>query len=151
MATQTFRLVTSFEDIGRRSFDLASPGILKATDTNPIVSGEFFQLDGDYKMARGTVNPAVVPSYVFYGEPGRTEMQALQKGTFLFHRGPYEAETKVMTSTSIVVGSALEVADVTYGGKTRRGLVLRTSGVVVGYATKLPANNDGWLRFRTAL
>jgi hypothetical protein len=61
--------------------------------------------------------------------------------------GPYEADTLIMNSTSLTVGAALEVSNVTVGGLTRRGLVLRTTGYIVGYVTRLPANNKNFLRF----
>ena len=52
-----------------------------------------------------------------------------------------------MNATGITLGEALEVADVTIATLTRRGLVQFTTGYVVGYATRLPANNNGFLRF----
>jgi len=43
----------------------------------------------------------------------------------------------------------LEVTDITYGGETRRGLALAEgAGYIVGRVTRLPANNNGFLRFR---
>lgn len=147
--TQTFKLVTAFEPITRRAFELADPEILKATNAEPLLGGEWLELDSAYKMARGAADPALVPSYCFFGEPGRTEMQALGKGTFLF-LNQFEADTLIFDSTSLTLGCALEVGDVSYGGGTKRGLQLATSGVVVGYCTRLPATNNNYLRFHTA-
>lgn len=146
----TFKLVSDYESIKRRAFELADPEILKATNAIPVAGGEFFELDTSYKMARGTVNPALVPSYCFFGEgPGRTDMQTLGKGTFLY-LNEYEADTLIFTGTGLTLGEALEVANVTIGGIVRRGLVQYTSGHIVGYVTRLPANNNQWLRFHTA-
>lgn len=146
MAVQNFKLVSEFQTIHRRPFELADPTILNPTATNPLLDGEFLQLDSSYKMARGTANPALVPSYAYFAERGRYEVQAIQKGPFLY-LGPYEADTLIMLSTSIVAGSPLQVSDVSYGGQTRRGLLLYTSGVIVGYATRVPASNNNFLRF----
>jgi hypothetical protein len=155
----TFRLVTGFTDIQRRSFDLADPEILKATNVRPVAGGEWFQFDSAYKMARGGDNTAVagtpsdeatVPSYPMFAEgPGRTDMQSIGKGTFLF-LNDFEADTKIMDAAGLALGDALSVWDVDIGdGICRRGLAKASSGKVVGYVTRLPANNNGWLRFST--
>jgi hypothetical protein len=141
-----FKLTSEFQTIGRRPFELAAPSILNPNDSNPIIDGEFLELNTAYKMARGAVNPAAVPSFCYFAERGRYETQAIGKGPFLY-LGWYEADTKVMLGTGIGVGDALEVADVTIGGIIKRGLVKATTGLVIGYATRLPAYNNGWLRF----
>lgn len=156
----TFKLTTGFTDLQRRSFDLADPGILKATNARPVAGGEWFQFDSAYKMARGGDNSqgtpgtpddeATVPSYVFFGEgPGRTDMQAIAKGTFIF-LNDHEADTKICDADGLAIGDPLSVWDVNYGdGIIRRGLAKASAGYVVGYVTRLPANNNGWLRFST--
>lgn len=141
-----FRLVSEFVEIHRRPFELADPTLLDPTIANPLVIGEFLELDTAYKMGRGTANPSTIPSYCFFAERGRFETQAIQKGPMLY-MGSYEADTKVMTATGLGVGDALEVADVSFGGQTRRGLVKATTGHVVGRVTRLPANNGGFLRY----
>jgi hypothetical protein len=158
---QTFKLVSPFEPVQRRSFDLAVPATLRATDARPMVGGEWLQLNDDYQMVRGgdgiQTTPgtmdgeATVPSYAFFGEPGRTEMQALGKGTFLF-LNPYEADTMIFDGTGITTpGQPLSVWDINIGdGIIRRGLGLKSSGLVVGYVTRIPSKNNSWLRFRLA-
>jgi hypothetical protein len=146
MAVQNFKLVSEFQTIQRRPFALHDSAILDPLNANPLLDGEFLELNSSYAMVRGSATPAMVPSFAYFAERGRYEVQAIQKGPFLF-LGPYEADTLIMTSTSLVVGSALEVSNVTYGALTRRGLVLHTSGVPVGYVTRLPTNNHNFLRF----
>lgn len=143
-----FKLVSEFQTIHRRPFELMDSTILNPTVTNPLIDGEWLELDTTlYQMKRGSSNPATVPSYAYFAEQGRYEVQAIKKGPFLY-MGWFEADTTVMLSTSIVVGSPLEVADVDMGGGImKRGLVLRTSGFTVGYATRIPSNNGGYLRF----
>lgn len=140
------KLVSEFQTIQRRPFELADPSILVPTNAQPLVEGEFLELNDAYKMLRGAADPAVVPSFCYFAERGRYETQAIQKGPFLY-MGAYEMDTKIMDASSILVGSALEVATVNIGGIDRRALQLATSGFVVGYATRLPANNNGFLRF----
>jgi hypothetical protein len=160
MSVQTFKLVSPFEPLQRRSFDMEVPGILRATHARPIANGEWFQLTSTtYKMERGgdgvvttpgtPDNEAAVPSYAFFGEPGRTEMQALGKGTFLF-LGPYEADTLIFhAGAGLSIGQKLAVYDLDMGdGIVRRGLAPWSSGYIAGYVTRLPAYNNNWLRFR---
>ena len=141
-----FKLISEFQTIHRRSFELAVPAILDPNNAQPLVDGEFLELDGSYKTARGAASPAVVPSFVYFAERGRYETQALQKGPVLY-LGWYEADTKIMDSTGLAVGDPLEVVDVTIGGIVRRALKKATTGYVIGYATRLPAANNSWLRF----
>lgn len=146
-----FELISEFTPIMRRGFEVAtvdvnSVSIVNPNSANPLVLGEWLELNSSYQMVRGTVDGATVPSWAVFGERGRTDMQALGKAPMLY-LGPYEAQTKVMDSTGITLGEGLMVGDVTYGGLTRRGLKQNAAGFVVGYATRLPADNNGYLRF----
>ena len=64
-----FMLKSEFQTIHRRPFSLAAPATLKPTDVRPLVDGEWLELDGTYKMARGGNNAgnltdeATVPSF----------------------------------------------------------------------------------------
>jgi hypothetical protein len=153
MAVQNFKLVSEFQTIHRRPFELADPSILNPNNANPLLDGEFLVHTAAYKMARGT-GPAtgeVVPSFAYFAERGRYEVQAIQKGPFLY-LGDYEADTLIMDATGVTLGMALVAAEVTIATLAKRGLV-RWPAVpvggekVVGYVTRLPANNKGFLRF----
>lgn len=146
----SFKLVSEFQTLHRRSFELADPTILRpATSANPLVMGEFLDLTTAYKMQRGTGTLAV-PSFAYYAEEGRYEVQTISKGPFLY-MGVYEADTMVFDGTAITaVGQPLFVGDVTYGSLTRKGLVgvaTPTTEHAIGFVTRLPANNNNWLRF----
>ena len=149
-----FRLTTEFIDIKRRGFELADPTILEPAGANPLLEGEFLELDANYKMVRNT-GDGLLPAFACVSESGRYETQAIQKSAFLF-LGAYEAETKVfdasLEATITTAGQALMVNDVTIGALTRRGLTALPGSpagteFTIGYVTKLPANNNGWLRF----
>lgn len=147
MSVQNFKLVSEFQPIQRRPFGFDDPTVLNPTGSQPLLDGEFLELTSAYVMKRGTGTPATVPSYAYFAERGRYETQAIQKGPFLY-LGPYEADTLIMTATSLTVGCALEVSTVTVGSATYlRGLQLATSGFIVGYCTKVPSSNSGFLRF----
>ena len=146
----TFRLVSEFQTIHRRPFALADPTILRpATSANPLVMGEFLDLTTAYTMQRGTGTLAI-PSFAYFAEEGRYEVQAIEKGPFLF-MGSYEAETMVFDGTNITaVGQPLFVGDVTYASLTRKGILgvaVPSTEHAIGFVTRLPANNNGWLRF----
>lgn len=147
MAVQNFKLVSEFQTIHRRPFELVTPALLDPTNVNPLLDGEFMELDQTtYKMQRGAATPSPYPTYAYFAERGRYEVQAIQKGPFLF-LGSYEADTLIMNAAGLVVGDKLEVSNVTIGTVVKRGLVKWTSGFVVGYVTRLPANNKNFLRF----
>ena len=154
---QNFKLVSEFQTIHRRSFELTDPDILKPVPGGvkvPLVEGEWLQLDTAYKALRGTAE-AAVPSFAYFAEQGRYETQAIGKGPLLF-LGQYEADTLIMDTaaeaTITAVGQPLIVNDVTIASLARRGLTALPSSpggteLVVGYVTRLPANNNGYLRF----
>jgi len=152
-----FKLISEFQNIHRRSFEMATPAILNPDNVRPLIEGEWLQLDTAYKMDRGGDNAgdmtdeATVPSFAYFAERGRYETQALGKGPILYMT-MYEAETKVMDSTGLAIGDQLAVFDLDLGGAgiIRRGLAEQSAGFVVGYVTRLPANNNGWLRFVSA-
>jgi hypothetical protein len=150
-----FKLVSEFQTIHRRPFELADPSVLDPTSVSPVplVDGEWLEHDSAYRMARGGSGAvgAPVPSFVFFAEQGRYETQAIQKGPFLY-MGDYEADTLIMDATGVTLGMALVVTDVTVSALVRRGLsrwpaVPAGTEKVMGYVTRLPANNNGYLRF----
>jgi hypothetical protein len=158
---QFFRLVSEFQTINRRSFPFVDREVLNPNGVRPLIHGEFLQLSSGStkgKMFRGgddTVstpgtpdNEATIPSYCYFAEQGRYEVQAIDKGPFLYMHS-FEADTKVMDGDGLSIGSALTVWDIdALGGSiVRRGLAVRSSGYTIGYVTRLPADNNGWLRF----
>jgi hypothetical protein len=152
-----FKLKSEFQTLHRRAFSLAVPGILDPNNANPLLDGEFLKLDTAYKMARGSGAADTVKSFAYYRERGAYDTQAIQKGPFLYG-GWYEADTLIMDTTVgatiTAVGQALVVGDVTIATLTRRGLTAlpgSPSGAefVIGYVSRLPANNNNYLRFYT--
>jgi len=146
----TFKLVSEFQTIARRSFGLDDPSILRpATSANPLIMGEWLDLTTAYKMQRG-VGSLSVPAFPYFAEEGRYEVQAIDKGPFLY-MGSFEADTMVFDGALITtVGQRIFVGDVTVSSLTRKGLIgiaAPTTEVSPAFVTRLPANNGGWLRF----
>ena len=150
-----FKLVTPFIDLGVRAFPFADTGIVLPSNANPLLDGEFLELNSAYKLVRGAAGIAPLPSFAYFLEQGAYTAQGLGKGPILMLHG-YEADTMIFGSGgSFAYGTKVAIGDVTIGGvANRRGLVnVVTPGTdyVIGYVTRAPANNKGWLRFlRTA-
>ena len=139
-----FELVTDVQDLIRRDFTVADPTLVNPTNANPLLDGEFVQLNSAYQLIRANTGAL---GFAVFAERGRFDVQALGKTTVLFAK-PYEADTRIFTSAGLVLGNPLKIsAAVTYDAQTRSGLIAWDTGVIIGYVTRLPANNGGKLRF----
>ncbi len=141
-----FVLTTDLLSVTRRDFDLAVPDLLNPLNANPLIDGEFLEISTAYQLARSSGEPAK-PTYPVYMERGRYDTQAIGKTSVLF-MGMYEAETRVVNTSGLVVGDFLVVADVTVDALTKKGLK-EAAGAghhwVVGVVTRLPGG--GKIRF----
>lgn len=140
-----FELVTEVQALLRRDFSVADPTLVNPNNANPLMDGEFMNLDSAYKLIRAA---SLSMGFALFVERGRMDVQAIRKATVLFG-GTYEADTRVFTTAGITaVGQKVEIsAAVTVDTLTKSGLKIFTTGEVVGYVTRLPANNGGRLRF----
>lgn len=144
MTTPNFQLITELQTLTRRDFSMTDPTLLQPLNANPVLDGEYLELDSTYKLIRGapggTNNEGIQPMvFPLFTERGRYDTQALGKANVLM-LGMYEAETVICDTTSMVLGSPLTVADVTISALTKRGLRLEGSvsgRVIVGFVSKL--------------
>jgi hypothetical protein len=144
MTVVNFELVTEVQGLLRRDFPIADRTLVNPTNANPLMDGEFMNLDSSYRLIRGVNGTFGMALFV---EKGRMDVQAIGKGTVLMG-GAYEADTRVFTTTNLTLGCKLQInAAVTVDTLTKSGLALYSSGEVIGYCTRLPANNGGKLRF----
>jgi hypothetical protein len=142
--TVNFELVTEVQGLLRRDFPVADRTLVNPNNANPLMDGEFMNLDSSYKVIRGVDSSFGMALFV---ERGRMDVQAIGKATVLMG-GAYEADTRVFTTTSLALGCKLQIsASVSVDSLTKSGLALYSSGEVIGYCTRLPANNGGKLRF----
>lgn len=154
MSGPNLTLITELQTLTRRDFPLVDPTLLQPLGSNPLLDGEWLELDTTlYALKRGAsgsgVHEGISPNtFVVHTERGRYDTQAIGKTNVLM-LGMYEAETVIANTASLVVGSALTVQDVTIGGLTKRGLALKSGSsggvTVVGFVTKLPGS--GKVRF----
>jgi hypothetical protein len=146
MPAPNFNLVSEVLPVQRRDFALGVAGLLDPNNANPLIDGEWLELDASYQAVRGTGAGAAL-SWPVFAERGRYDTQAIGKTVLLFG-GFYEAETRVADLTGLAVGDFLVVDDVTVDTLTRKGL-LEASGAgqhfVVGQVTRLPGG--GKVRF----
>jgi hypothetical protein len=139
-----FDLVTDLQQLTRRDFTVADRALVNPTNANPILDGEFVFVDSAYKLIRASTGSY---AWCVFMEKGRFDVQALGKLTVL-QLGHYEADTRVFTSAGLTLGGALKISSsVSLDDQTKSGLANYDSGVIIGYVTRLPANNGGRLRF----
>lgn len=132
-------LITEVMPIIRRDFPLASTALLNPNNANPLVDGEWLELNTSYQLARASGEQTKLAWQVF-AERGRYDTQAIGKAPILYIGG-YEAETTIYDSTGLAVNDPLMVTDVTIGGLTKRGLKKATGTgqhLVFAYVTRLP-------------
>lgn len=142
-------LVSEVLPIQRRDFAVAVPDILNPLNANPLLDGEFLELNASYQLARGAGAIQIAPAWAVFAERGRYDTQAIGKTVVLFNGG-YEAETRIADASGLSVGDPLMAGDVTVDALTRRGLLAATTGDrrIFGHVTRLPGN--GRVRFWTS-
>jgi hypothetical protein len=154
-----FELVTELQTLTRRDFPVADPTLLQPVGSNPLIDGEFLELNANYMLTRdaaiagftqvgATKESANIMLFPLHTERGRYDTQAIGKANVLM-LGMYEAETQVADLTGLVVGAPLTVQTLTGAWAGKRGLKLKVAAdgvVVVGYVSKLVAGS-GKLRF----
>lgn len=162
-----FELVTDILPVQRRDFPLADPTLCDPQNAAVLIDGEWLTLDTNYKILRATditdANAvAAKRSFPLFAERGRSDVQALsgKKMPILF-LGVYEANTRIFSAAAngghwvaiTAVLQPLKIATITIGTRNFSGLVGHAGSSdtdpVVGYVTRLPANNSGQLRFMT--
>lgn len=165
-----FEPVTDILPVQRRDFPLAVPALADPLNAAALVDGEWMTLNSSYQIVRatditvaaggGATGRASVLCFPLWAERGRYDVRAMSgtKMPILF-RGDYEFDTRIFDATVVATGGLaittvmqpLSVATITIGSRAYTGLVgtqiSNTAMPIVGYVTKLPANNGGKLRF----
>lgn len=172
-----FEPVTDILPVQRRDFPLADKTLANPLNSVTLVDGEWMILNTSYQILRaadittlgtsGSSGRASVKSFPLFAERGRYDVRAMAdvKMPVLF-RGDYEFDTRIFDASANVnsggtilsngILSPLKVATISLTlaeGGTRNfcGLVghggASDDAPVVGYVTRLPANNGGKLRF----
>jgi hypothetical protein len=146
MSAPNFNLISEVMQVTRRDFSMAVPALLNPNNANPLIDGEWLELNSSYQLIRGS-GAGAGPSFPVFAERGRYDTQAIAKVPVLF-MGMYEAETRVCDLTGLAVGDFLSVQDVTVDALTRKGLKEAAGSgqhYIVGQVTRLPGS--GIVRF----
>lgn len=160
-----FTNVSDILPVQRRDFPVADPTLVDPYNANALVDGEWMTLNTSYQAVRASTigsvgNLATVRSFPLWMEKGRYDVQAMsQKKLALLWLGDFEFDTRVFDA-AVALGSGaaittimqpLKVATITIGARNYTGLVghggSADTNPIVGFVTKLPANNGGQLRF----
>jgi hypothetical protein len=169
-----FEPVSDINPIHRRDFPLTTPALADPTNAVALVDGEWMTLDttlatiGKLKRATDITalhNLCATLAFPLFAERGRYDVQAIsdRKMPILF-LGQYEFKTRIFNAsdTTITVGSGgahtgidgvlqpLAAATIQIGTRYYTGLIgayFAHNGPIVGYVTRLPAQNGGQLRF----
>ena len=134
----------------RRAAPATDADALIKTAATALMDGELVQYDGSGNFKRA--DTVTTLSYHVITDMSDTGAQASRKIDAIVV-GSYICSTQVFDATSLVLGSPLMLGtniDVGDGLAIRSGVLLHDAvagKVVIGYVTKLPANNGGLLEF----
>lgn len=141
MAVPYFEMITGAELLERRDFPVLDATILDPLSSNPLVEGEWLEVDPTTRKLKRSTGEMTNPiSGQFWGERGRYDIRAINKLPILLW-GNYEAYTKVYNNITgankpTTLGQKLVVTDVTVDSLTRKGLYVPTASGhhwIVGY------------------
>jgi hypothetical protein len=154
----------------QKDFSLADGNLATPDNAVCAIDGEWFIPDTTgKKIVRATDVTSVgdePDDYLLmpcWSERGRTDVQAMSRRALtMIFMGEYEFDTRIFNAAVAVgtgaaitlVGQPLKVATITIGSRNYSGLVgavfnEAAPAKFVGYVTRLPAANNGKLRFRT--
>lgn len=168
---ENFRPVTDVIPLVRRDFPLTDPTLADPRNPLSYLDGEWMTLDSTGKLVRSANIAAVgnsagaILSWPVWAENGRTDIQAMaDRKPPIIWLNQWECETLIYDA-SATIGSGLaittrfqkvKVASIqtngVYGPRVLSGLVgwggASDTDQFVGYVTRLPAENSGWLRIK---
>lgn len=165
-----FEPVSDVLPVQRRDFPLADKTLSDPLNAVALVDGEWMTINTSYQLVRaaaigtlataGAGGRAAVRSFPLFAERGRYDVRALSEGKMpILWRGEYEFDTRVFDAVAAAGSGAsittvlqpLKAGTIAIGTRNYVGLVGHGGSAdtdpVVGYVTKLPANNGGKLRF----
>ena len=79
-------LITEVMPINRRDFPMADITLLDPTNADPLLDGEWLELNSSYQLDRKSSGESAAPSWQVFAEQGRYDTQALGKTVRSVHR-----------------------------------------------------------------
>jgi hypothetical protein len=170
---ENFKPVSDVMPIVRRDWILADKTLTNPSNPLSLIDGEWMTLNGVGQMIRAVditqtlgTSALNVLSWPLWAENGRYDVQAIADCKMpLLWLNAWEFETRIYDPAEVSGANGapiaamlqpLKVASISVGGvygvRTLSGLVghggSNDTDRIVGYVTKLPAANNGWLRLR---
>lgn len=168
-----FTPVSDILPVHRRDFPMADPTLINPINATCLVDGEWLIVNTagqllracDITQANGTGarnGAKPVRSFPCFAERGRSDVMAMSQNKVpVLFMGQYEFDTRIFDASLVATGGAaisyvgqpLKAAVITIGGRKYSGLIgandIGGADVepVLGYVTRLPAQNGGQLRF----
>ncbi len=167
-----FQPVSDILPVHRRDFPVADATLVNPLNATCLIDGEWLIINtaGQCLRASAIGSPGAgarngakpVRAFPCFAERGRSDVMSMSQNKVpLLFMGQYEFDTRIFDATAAVLGGAaisyvgqpLKVATITMSGRNFSGLVgagdIGGADVepIVGYVTRLPANNGGQLRF----
>jgi hypothetical protein len=139
----------SLDQLSRKPLEVADVQLLNPNSVSPVplIDGELVFVDSTYKWARAT--DATKPSFFTIEDRGDYGVQASRKLSAIMGGGAFECDTIVYDTGLTTLGAGVgqgTVNNTLSGSVNRSGLVAVSTNVLIGYITRLPANNNGLLR-----
>jgi hypothetical protein len=169
---ENFRPVTDVLPVVRRDLLPADKTLVNPANPLSLIDGEWVTLNSNAQLVRpfditqtaGSVWAGTQLCWPLWAENGRFDIQAMADNkTPVLWLNAWEFETRIFDPAAVVNSGAaitailqpVKVASISIGGffgtRTLSGLVghgASESDRIVGYVTRLPAANNGWLRIR---
>ncbi len=143
-------IAPTLDKLTRLPLEVETLGLLNPQGTNPVplIDGELVALGATGKYIRAT--NASAPAFFSIEDRGDYGVQASRKLSALIGPPGYIANTIVFDPANLVLGSPLmagTVNTVATGSVVRRGLILDTGSLRLGYVIKVPGINRNLLQF----
>lgn len=143
-------LQPSLDRLTRKPLEVANTALLNPNSTSPLalIDGEIVQLNSSYQWTRGS--DATKPGFFCIEDRGDYGVQASRKLSAIMGGGGFEADTIVYDTALTTLGAAVGQGTVNNslsGSVARWGLVAAGGNIVIGYVTRLAAQNGNLLRF----
>lgn len=169
---ENFRPYADVIPVARRDFSPADRTLVDPNVATSFIDGEWLTLNSAGKAVRAVAivgagtSAGTTLSWPLWAENGRFDVQAMsERKVPVLWLNSWEFETRIFDSAAVVGNGAaistmlqpVKVASISLGGvygtRILSGLVgagaaSADSDRVVGYVTRLPAVNNGWLRIR---
>lgn len=167
-AVENFRLISSIKEVWLRAMKVDDDTLVNPQNTDALLDGEILTIKAGYQVGRPVAGDfaAGPPVGQFLNSPvalpifhlkGATDVQAAKNPTVIWH-GHFEADTLIFNASPVTAyapGTPVTVVLADLGDGVTRSVLDNqldfATQAIVGTVTRLPADNNGYLRFEWRL